>query len=100
MAGSPGQTGTFGMGPTTLGADRNGPAPAAPPVSGGVDSGGVRRTEGSDARPQVGRGTGAIATGDDDDINDLEVQRAKVKALVDELRKKAVELEQRAAALK
>lgn len=98
VAGSPGQTGSFGFNPAAAG--RDAAPPAAPPVSGGVDSGGVRKTEGSDARPQVGKGKATIATGDDDDINDLEVQRAKVKALVDELRAKAAELEKRAAELK
>jgi len=98
VAGSPSQSGAFGFGPTAA-TDRNA-TPQAPPVGGGIDSGGVRKTEGSDARPQVGKARATIATGDDDDINDLEVQRAKVKALVDELRTKAAELEKRAGELK
>jgi prefoldin subunit 5 len=80
--------------------DRSPTAPAPP--GGGLDLGGVSIRSGSDARPQVGAGTGAsgvIATGDED-LEDLEVQRARLKGLADELRRKAAELEKRARELR
>lgn len=75
---------------------------ASPPPLGGLDQGGVSIHSGSDARPQVGAGNGSsstIATGDED-LEDLEVQRAKLKGLADELKKKASELEKRASQLR
>lgn len=77
--------------------DRN---PSAPPPVGGLDQGGVSIRSGSDARPQVGSANAnTIATGDED-LEDLEVQRAKLKGLADELKRKAAELEKRASQLR
>lgn len=55
-------------------------------------------TQGSDARPQVGGQR--IAGGDDDDLEELEVQRLKLQGLAGQLREKAIELEKKAAQLK
>ena len=77
-------------------------SPTTPPPLGGLDQGGVAIHSGSDARPQVGAGNGSsstIATGDED-LEDLEVQRAKLKGLAEELKKKASELEKRASQLR
>ncbi len=73
--------------------------PATPGVAGSADPGAVKVTTRSETRPFFGGG-GAIATGDEDETNDLEVQRARLKGLADELKKKASELEKKAAQLK
>lgn len=91
--------GGFSPSNTNAATDRS---PTTPPPLGGLDQGGVSIHSGSDARPQVGAGNGStstIATGDED-LEDLEVQRAKLKGLADELRKKASELEKRASQLR
>ncbi len=65
---------------------------------GGLDSSGIRVTNASDARVQIG-GTRSIAGGDDD-LNDLEVERQRLQGLAGQLKKKADELQKRAAQLK
>lgn len=67
---------------------------------GNVDSRGLSITSSSDARPQIGSGTRSIATGDDDEMDDLDIQRRKLKGLAEELKRKAQELEKKAAQLK
>jgi hypothetical protein len=53
---------------------------------------------GSDSRPNVGN---RVAGNDeDDDLEDLEIQRAKLKGLADELKVRAAQLQQKAAQLK
>ncbi len=95
--------GSFNSPPGGLAPMAGAPAPdtrnTGPALGDGLDVGSVRVTNGSDARPQVGQGA-AIATGDNDDTADLEVQRRKLKGLADELKRKAAELEKRAAQLK
>lgn len=74
--------------PTALEKTNSDPAvPGAPKVK-----------QGSDARPIVGGQR--IAGGDDDDLEELEVQRLKLQGLAGQLRAKAVELEKKAAQLK
>lgn len=117
---SSGSTTTFGAGSQTdTAAGTNGPStgaatpgafggagapaspasPTAPSATGRGTDGNVKFSTASDARPQVGGGRG-IATGDEDESNDLEIQRAKLKGLADELKKKAQELELKAGQLK
>jgi prefoldin subunit 5 len=100
-SGTPQDTaGGFTPSNTNAATDRSPTAPV--PLGGGLDQGGVSIRSGSDARPQVGAGngaSGAIATGDED-LEDLEVQRAKLKGLADELKRKAAELEKRARQLR
>lgn len=79
---------------------RDAPAPQAPPALGGLDKGNVSITQGSDARPQVGGATPRTIASGDEDLEDLEIQRAKLKGLADELKKKAQELERRAGQLR
>lgn len=69
-------------------------------ASGGLDSRGLSITSSSDARPQVGSGTKSIATGDEDEMDDLDIQRRKVQSLADELKRKAQELEKKASQLR
>lgn len=71
-------------------------------VGGGLDSRGLSITNSSDARPQVGSGTGtrSIATGDEDEMDDLDVQRRKLQSLAEELKRKAAELEKKASQLR
>jgi hypothetical protein len=56
-------------------------------------------TEGSDARPAVGavKGNGGD---DDDDLDELEVQRMRLKSLADQLKAKAAQLQQKASQLR
>lgn len=79
-----------GASPTQLNAPKETPDPATPA--------GPKVTQGSDARPVVGGQR--IAGGDDDDLEELEVQRRKLNDLAGQLRAKAVELEKKAAQLK
>lgn len=67
---------------------------------GGLDSRGVSITSSSDARPQIGSGSRSIATGDEDEMEDLDVQRRKLQGLAEELKRKAAELEKKAAQLR
>lgn len=75
-------------------------SPETPAPSGNVDGQGVRVTNGSDARPQVGATNGNRIAGGDEDLDDLEVERAKLQGLADQLKKKAAELEGRAKNLR
>lgn len=65
----------------------------------GIDSSNIRVTNASDARPQVGGGARAISSGDDD-LDELEVERARLQGLAGQLQKKANELQKRASQLK
>ncbi|MBL8919860.1 MAG: TetR family transcriptional regulator [Myxococcaceae bacterium] len=67
---------------------------------GGLDSRGVSITSSSDARPQIGAGSRSIATGDEDEMEDLDVQRRKLQGLAEELKRKAAELEKKASQLR
>ncbi|MFO0593764.1 MAG: TetR family transcriptional regulator [Myxococcaceae bacterium] len=108
-AGTSGPAPTAPTGGVTLGAF--GAAPAADrsnaesggfggqTTPGALDSSNIRVTNASDARPQLG-GTRPVAGGNDDDLSDLEVERARLQGLAEQLKKKAKELEQRAAQLK
>jgi hypothetical protein len=73
---------------------------SAPPpaVPGGAPS--VHTTSASDARPAVGGQRGVAGHGEDDDLEDLEIQRAKLKGLADELKARASSLQKKAAELK
>lgn len=74
-------------------------APAERSVGGGYDSSGVRVTTATDARPQVG-GSRSIATGDEGDVDELEIARQRLQGLADQLKAKADEFQRRAATLK
>jgi hypothetical protein len=74
-------TGTLPMDPPNV------PAGTAPKIANGTDS-----------RPSVG--TQQIAGGDDDDLEELEVQRLKLQGLAGQLRARALDLEKKAAQLK
>jgi hypothetical protein len=68
-----------------------------PPTPGGQPS--VHSSSGSDARPSVG--TNRVAgKGDDDDLEDLEIQRTKLNGLADELKARANSLQKKAAQLR
>lgn len=69
-------------------------------ANGALDSRGLSITSSSDARPQVGGGTRSIATGDEDEMDDLDVQRRKLQGLAEDLKRKAAELEKKASQLK
>lgn len=105
MGGTAGPGGSNGMGGTgstgyTGGTQSPPPnSPTAPNITGSADSSSVKMTTHSETRPLFGGG-GTIATGDEDETNDLEVQRNRIKSLADELKKKAAELEKKAAQLK
>lgn len=96
--------GGFGAPPAAArsGADFNAAPPQSPSgvASGGLDSKAISITTGSDARPQVGTGTRSIATGDEDEMDDLDVQRVKLKGIAEELKRKAQELEKKASQLR
>ena len=77
-------------------AEKSAPGTAA----GGLDARGLSITSSSDARPQVGNGTKSIATGDEDEMDDLDIQRRKVQSLADDLKRKAQELEKKASQLR
>jgi hypothetical protein len=87
--------------PSALADTRSG----APPADGttfrnGLDSSNIRVTNASDARPQVGGTSARPIAGGDDDLKDLEVERARLQGLAAQLKKKADELAKRAAELK
>lgn len=89
--------------PQTLGASAAPGAPAERNTDGtsfntGLDSSSIKVTTASDARVQVG-GARAISGGDDD-LDDLEVERARLQGLAGQLKKKADELQKRASQLK
>ncbi|MFT3710728.1 MAG: TetR family transcriptional regulator [Archangium sp.] len=86
--------------PAALADTRSGGAqPEGTSFRNGLDSSNIRVTNGSDARVQVGNGQRPIAGGDDD-LKDLEVERARLQGLAAQLKKKADELAKRAAELK
>ncbi|MBK7859289.1 MAG: TetR family transcriptional regulator [Archangiaceae bacterium] len=58
-----------------------------------------RAVSGSDARPNVGS-KGVAGHEEDDDLEDLEIQRAKLKGLAEELKARAAQLQKKAAQLK
>lgn len=60
---------------------------------------GPKTIGGSDIRPNVG-GKAIGGNDEDDDLEDLEIQRAKLKGLADELKARAAQLEKKAAQLK
>lgn len=101
-----GSSGSFANSP--FGAQATG-APAAPADSrsqqdgttfnNGLDSSSIRVTNASDARVQVGNAPRSVSGGDDD-LDDLEVERARLQGLAGQLKKKADELQKRAAELK
>ena len=68
----------------------------SPPLD--PSSPGPKVSTGTDSRPSVGGQH--IAGGDDDDLEELEVQRLKLQGLAGQLRARAVELERKAAELK
>ena len=65
----------------------------------GLDSSSIRVTNASDARVQVGNAPRSVSGGDDD-LEDLEVERVRLQGLAGQLKKKADELQKRAAELK
>ncbi len=101
--------GTTGVQPPTTGQFGNAPGAGSrlPQDSAGGSFGDSRQVPsspktvgGSDIRPNVG-GTKAIGGNDeDDDLEDLEIQRAKLRGLADELKSRAAQLEKKAAQLK
>ncbi len=102
--------GTGGAAPSPVGAQSLGFESAAPARGGafpqadgtsnntGLDSSNIRVTTASDARVQLG-GARTISSGDDD-LDDLEVERVRLQGLAGQLKKKADELQKRAAELK
>lgn len=84
--------------PGAPGSGAGGPPPGSGPNSTG-SSPSTRVTSGSDARPLVGSGY-ARGGGDDDDLEELEVQRRKLSGLAEQLKSKAKELDQKASTLK
>ncbi|MDX2008643.1 MAG: TetR family transcriptional regulator [Myxococcaceae bacterium] len=92
-----------GFAPSATRGDTGPGAPAesrGPTGVGALDSRGIAITSGSDARPQVGGGTRSIATGDEDEMEDLDIQRRKLQGLAEELKRKAQALEKKASELK
>jgi hypothetical protein len=81
--------------PGALGAEARGDS-----ATGGYDSSGVRVTNASDARPQVGGARSLASGGGDGDLDDLEVERLRLQGLAEQLKKKAAEFQQRAADLR
>lgn len=77
--------------------------PSPPPAGAGGSAGDAQPTvkvsQGSDARPAVSN-VKRIAGGEDEDLEDLEIQRAKLKGLAEELKLKARQLEKKAAELR
>lgn len=107
-----GNTGGTAMGAAAPQANtRDTPTAGAPPADspppsgelGGEANPGAQPTvkvqTGSDARPAVSK-TKRIAGGEDEDLEDLEIQRAKLKGLSEELKLKAKQLEKKAAELR
>lgn len=76
------------------------PTGGAAPVGGAPDTASVRVTRGSDARPQLGSGSPLAGSDEGGDVEDLELQRFKLKGLAEQLKARAKALEQRAAQLK
>lgn len=93
--GAPAAGGFGGLAPQAA-SDRG--SETSPSFNSGLDPSNVRVTNASDARVQVG-GQRPIAGGDDD-LEELEVERLRVQGLAGQLKKKADELEKRAAQLR
>jgi hypothetical protein len=93
-----GPTGPFGgSGPQAGGLNDPGNARGTDsPVPGTAPT--VRTVQGNDARPTLGGQR--IAGGDDDDLQELEIQRNQLKGLADQLRSRAAELQKQAGQLK
>ncbi|MBI3181859.1 MAG: TetR family transcriptional regulator [Myxococcales bacterium] len=61
----------------------------------------TRSARASDARPTVGTGREkSIASGGDEDLEDLEIQRARLKGVMEEVKLRASKLEEKARSLK
>jgi hypothetical protein len=101
---SPPAAAGFSAGPTPAGPFESEGSPGGPLALGQGAPAGLGATivtSGSDARPQVGAGTAvARSAAGDEDLELLEAQRARIKGLTEELKKKAGELEQRASELR
>lgn len=109
--------GTAAGGMNTLGAAAPAPgtrqeqtpqADPTPPPSGGAAPGEndaatggstTKVSQGSDARPLINP-IKRVAGGDDEDLEDLEIQRTKLKSLAEELKARAKQLEKKAAELR
>ena len=89
--------------PSFTGSSPNAPVPNNSNGSNSTDNLGnglIRHvTQGSDARPAVGKGVSGHGD-DDDDLDELEVQRARLQGLADQLKAKAAGLQKKAAELK
>lgn len=101
-AGTPNDRSTAndGFSPSAFGGAPGAPAPGGaealpPPTPGAGGAGAPRTAAGSDARPVLN--AQRIAGGDEDDLEELEVQRLKLKGLAEELKARARELEKKAA---
>ncbi len=92
--------GAFGAAAPSAGRTANEAVPQSGTAAGGLDSKGITITSSSDARPQVGNGSKSIATGDEDEMDDLDIKRRKLQGLAEELKQKAQELEKKAAQLR
>ncbi len=57
-------------------------------------------TEGSDAHPAVGKAIAGGGGDEDDDLDELEVQRARLQGLAEQLKARAADLQKKAAQLK
>jgi len=92
-------TGVQNTPPGSVGGAGGTRSPAPPDVPKGFSAPVQRSVSGADARPNPGS---RIAGGgdDDDDLEDLEIQRAKLKGLAEELKVRASQLEKKAAQLK
>jgi hypothetical protein len=95
---APPPTGAFGLAPTANTARAGAPEADGTSFRTGLDSSNIRVTNASDARVQIG-GNRSVAGGDDD-LKDLEVERQRISNLAAQLKKKADELQKRAAELK
>jgi len=89
---TPGPNPVNGMGGTQF--DSSAPPPQVPGTAPQV-----RTSSASDARPALG-GQRISGAGDDDDLKDLEIQRAKLNGLAEELKARASSLQKKAAQLK
>jgi hypothetical protein len=98
-AAPPASSGFFGSPPVLTNQRANAPEADGTSFRNGLDSSNVRVTNASDARVQVG-GTNRPIAGGDDDLKDLEVERARLQGLAAQLKKKADELQKRAVELK
>jgi hypothetical protein len=98
-AGSKGLNFGFGAADNSLAPRAAGGPPEAPssPNETAPNGSTTKVTSGTDARPALGQ---RVAGGDDEDLEELEVQRLKLQSLATQLRSRAGELEKKAAELK